>query len=569
MKRLTLAPMSLAFAMLVGCQSTEQAPTQPVNTLTSLTAPNYALYWQNADFQTDSSLGELLDYLLANPNNTLNEGLYALRGYSYYGDSDNISAENQTKLNALLLQITQTQLENSARLREQFAVTLYRFGKLEAIANSLATHLTKLSLASVNDNRPLSEHYAQWESLRAVGFLAFEARSDDTIKDALNTTSQIQSALVSLIQHNDWQQAHALWALGYLHQLLDETQQKQLDETVWQALVNAKTDETERQFLYSQRYLVNSFRGLSECNEQFSQRCTQIDLDVALPIKHPCSDSIVIRAQSLSQQELALACSKLISQEADFHHLLNTQQTPVANDFNQALRVVIFDTYSGYNQHGQMLFDINTNNGGMYIEGTPSAPGNQATFYSFKMFWQPEFGVWNLNHEYVHYLDGRFNKYGQFGHFPSHLVWWSEGQAELIAQGKVNQRAIDEINDVAKEQRPSLAEIFATTYEDGSKRVYQWSYLANLYLSEHALDEYRQLAHFLRTDYFDGYKNLLDTLAAQHQAGFSEFVERYATTQVAKKQTEKPKVKRLYRYLYRDYLMPSHLTIAEQHKHVL
>ena len=63
-----------------------------------------------------------------------------------------------------------------------------------------------------------------------------------------------------------------------------------------------------------------------------------------------------------------------------------------------------FKNWSQYNAYGQLLFDIQTDNGGMYIEGIPSKPNNQATFFAYRQFWiAPEFAIWNLNHEYVHY----------------------------------------------------------------------------------------------------------------------------------------------------------------------
>jgi microbial collagenase len=42
----------------------------------------------------------------------------------------------------------------------------------------------------------------------------------------------------------------------------------------------------------------------------------------------------------------------------------------------------------------------------------------------------------------VHYLDGRFVKYDTYGHFPSHLVWWSEGLAEYISKGDNSVKAL-------------------------------------------------------------------------------------------------------------------------------
>ena len=44
--------------------------------------------------------------------------------------------------------------------------------------------------------------------------------------------------------------------------------------------------------------------------------------------------------------------------------------------------------------------------------------------------------VWNLQHEYVHHLDGRFNLAGNFGDdqvFSHKTIWWTEGLAEYVS----------------------------------------------------------------------------------------------------------------------------------------
>ena len=42
-----------------------------------------------------------------------------------------------------------------------------------------------------------------------------------------------------------------------------------------------------------------------------------------------------------------------------------------------------------------------------------------------------EFAVWNLRHEFTHYLDGRYNVQGDFQQSSQYdTIWWSEGMAE-------------------------------------------------------------------------------------------------------------------------------------------
>lgn len=576
MKLLKLTAISAALLSLAACQQTQQSNQAPSFSELGLTSKTL---WQKGNPQANIQFNGLVTRLTALADNPadyreVNDMLYAMRGFSYYGDTDAVSDAQWQQIADSLITLRDdlnTQSAHAPRFIENYAVLLYRFYDAAPMQAELSTLLTGLNPAKVAASDNTQAQYTAWETLRSIGFLSFEARREAVIKEALiDNQADIESAMLALIENdNAWQQDHALWALGYFHQLLDEDAQKALDDKVWQALETNKNNQKTAQWLYSQRYLVNSFRSKSSCDESQKGRCELIELDVALPINHRCSDSLFIRAQNLTQAQLDESCTKLISQETSFHELLDTKRKAVPNDFNDSLRVVIFDSYTGYNQHGQMLFDINTNNGGMYIEGKPSKPGNQATFYSFKQFWVDEFKVWNLNHEYMHYLDGRFNKYDGFGHFPSHLVWWSEGQAELVAQGKNNPVAIKTAKEAKRDEWPTLEEIFATDYSKGSKRIYHWSYLANRYLAENDLAQYRQLAHFLRTDYFDGYAELLDELAEKHQADFNTFVEGLIAEHTAEEKAPKAHVNKLYRYLYRDYLMPTHITLNDQHMHIL
>ena len=79
----------------------------------------------------------------------------------------------------------------------------------------------------------------------------------------------------------------------------------------------------------------------------------------------------------------------------------------------------------------------------MYLEGDPSNPDNQANFVAYEASYaNADHYVWNLEHEYVHYLDGRFNLYGDFNAPTADIVWWSEGVAEYVSLLEDNSAAI-------------------------------------------------------------------------------------------------------------------------------
>ena len=529
-------------------------------------------------------------------NSQLENALYYLRAYSYLGDVDALTKAHWQQLDTLLLALgeqlnqqgdaEQIASDHHGRLAEHFLVTLYRYLPQTLSADdkslSLSAHLaTVQTLVERYQNHSISSQqidYTQLELYRTLGILAYYGRNHNELSTALLADGKLVNLLtekLAIIEDDNWQLAHHLWGLANLHIISDKTQQSSLDEKVKTYIfTRVFLSDSRAKSLFSQIYLANSLRTTDHCLDEFSGQCNILSIAQVLPINHQCSDSLFIRANSMTSTQLNNACQQLIAQEDFFHSTLNTGRLPVADDLNQRLRVVIFNNYSQYNQHGQLTFNIFTNNGGMYIEGTPSKQGNQATFYSFEAFWQQDgFAVWNLAHEYVHYLDGRFVKYGGFGHFPEKLVWWSEGLAEYISKQNDNPKAIKLAQQTAVENWPSLADIFATTYQDGTDRVYRWSYLAHRFIFTFHSEQGQEMAMHLKQDDFASYDALLNKFAQQHQHAFSLWLHQMVAEyqqQVNGATPDREKMKQprfMYRYLYRDYLRPSHLPISAKHFH--
>lgn len=417
-------------------------------------------------------------------------------------------------------------------------------------------------------------------------------------------------------------------------------QSTQLDARVWQALLqNRSLSAASRQQLFSHNYLINSFRTRDSCLTDFANQCQFIEPNQVLTSSHDCSVCSVdthpcsvdthpkvlsqtklrshalktqcssagtntgtttaspalqirIRHQDLSAAQLQQSCRLMLAQTSRFADLLQSTAEPVANDHNQRLEVMIFPDYTAYNRDGSLAFDIETNNGGMYIEGTPGDPANQARFFSFQQFWQAEpFAVWNLAHEFVHYLDGRFNLYGGFAHYPAKTVWWSEGLAEFIAHttpvppqpaaatatadahlDEPNDKALQLLQDMDPSQFLTLSQIFATSYRaHGQDQIYRWSYWAWRFLATDDPALLRRLSSYLRGDFFKGYSDLLDKIAADKQAAFQAFLIRQrqlASTTPRPAANARPDWQPLGRYLYRSDLTPPELPASGKHFHL-
>jgi len=251
--------------------------------------------------------------------------------------------------------------------------------------------------------------------------------------------------------------------------------------------------------------------------------------DVVLKYAHTCSPTIRIRAQEMSAAQMQAACSLLQTEENYFHEMLQTGRRPVAGDRNTSLEVVVFDDYANYSKYAGAIYGIDTNNGGMYLEGEPDQAGNQARFIAHEASWlRPTFKIWNLEHEYIHYLDGRFDMLGDFSAGTAKpTVWWIEGVAEYLSLKNDNQKAIDE----ARKGTYTLSRIFGNTYDmaDYVTRAYRWGYMATRFMVErHRNDVDAAVARFRVGDY-DGYQRHMESIGTRYDAEFAAWVQSATT----------------------------------------
>lgn len=319
-------------------------------------------------------------------------------------------------------------------------------------------------------------YYGQWESRYTQAAMEFgELRA--ALLNVATSDYIINSAY-------DWESTDAFHEYGrfYVYQAdgnLPASLKTELN-TGTQTYMN-KFERLSKQWADAAGYL--DYYNPGECDQFGICNWEQELEDTVLSIHYNCSDTINIRAQQMSNAELQQSCDLMGEEEVLFHDVLATGYQPVADDNNTNLEVNIFDSYDDYDQYAGTIFGISTDNGGMYLEGTPSQVGNQARFIAHEATWTEDILVWNLRHEYVHYLDGRFNQYGAFNYFDidtGKSVWWSEGLAEYISQQNRNDDAVT----LARTQEFSLSEILSNTYNSGTDRVYRWGYLAVRFLFE-------------------------------------------------------------------------------------
>jgi len=230
-----------------------------------------------------------------------------------------------------------------------------------------------------------------------------------------------------------------------------------------------------------------------------------------LPINHTCSSTLRIRAQEMTAAQLSSSCSSLANQDAYFHGIV-ADPGPVANDRNTSLEVVVYNSSTDYQTYAGAMWGIDTNNGGMYLEGNPAAAGNQARFIAYEAEWlRPTFAVWNLNHEYTHYLDGRFNLHGDFSsNVSTPTIWWIEGFAEYVSYSYRNETYSAAISEAAR-RTYALSTLFGTTYSHDTNRVYRWGYLAVRYMLQSHRSDMTTVLNYYRSGNWNAAASYLRT----------------------------------------------------------
>ena len=156
--------------------------------------------------------------------------------------------------------------------------------------------------------------------------------------------------------------------------------------------------------------------------------------------------------------------------KSQFHRIsLRDIPQEVGNE-DDTLNVIIYNSPREY-KFNRFLYNLNTNNGGIYIE-------SWGTFFTYERTSQES--IYTLEelfrHEYTHYLQGRYLVPGLWGQHPIYnnerLTWYEEGQAELLSgssrlQGVLPRKSIVGSISNNSEDWMDLNEVLIATYSSG------------------------------------------------------------------------------------------------------
>ncbi|WP_063770248.1 collagenase [Streptacidiphilus melanogenes] len=251
----------------------------------------------------------------------------------------------------------------------------------------------------------------------------------------------------------------------------------------------------------------------------------------ALPINHTCDAAHTVQAQALTPADLAAVCASLRGQDPFVQKLVGRTR-PLPHQYENTVRFVVFASPADYQTYAGAIFGVDTDNGGITLTGDPADPKNQPMSIVYQQPKDDGFTarVWNLNHEFTHDLDGRYDMLGDFtAETTVPDVWWIEGVAEYVSytyRGVTDTEAVAE----AAKHTYALSTLFQNTYENSDvTRTYPWGYLAVRYMVEkHPAIVQQMLARFRVGDYKGGYA-VYDGLGTRYDADFARWLDACAT----------------------------------------
>ena len=227
------------------------------------------------------------------------------------------------------------------------------------------------------------------------------------------------------------------------------------------------------------------------------------------PASYCPDDRVTIHAQGLDDDQLALACERLDCVAATFHRLFDTGCQPVAFDFNDHLDVYVFHDISSCEDYSSAAFFRNADTcSGIYYEWDPADRSTRPYFVATEFeAWEnppdPFLSIWNFEHEYAHYLDGRYNRLGGYRGDIDSIHWWTEGIAEYLAA-----LASPHLGPPPFQTSYTLAEILL--HSDSLRTRYRHRHLAFRFFMENHRAFVDTVIGHLRRGEFDEYRAFLE-----------------------------------------------------------
>lgn len=231
---------------------------------------------------------------------------------------------------------------------------------------------------------------------------------------------------------------------------------------------------------------------------------------IAFPYTYTFDDGVQVVRTSVPLSTIQNIYHALKQVESQFFRLVGIS-APVPGDPTDSISMYIYGTMKEYQLYQPFLFNLSTNNGGIYIE-------QNKAFYTYQR--TSAESIYTLEelfrHEYSHYLVGRFVVPGLWSEVPVYnnerMTWFDEGIAEFLAgstQKTILPRKtlVSQINTDGSSGRMTVSQILSARYSDFKFYRYSGNFFYYLY-------SYRK----------ETLKNLIDSLRDSNIQNFDTIV---------------------------------------------
>ncbi|ACJ31473.1 Dihydroxyacid dehydratase/phosphogluconate dehydratase [Shewanella piezotolerans WP3] len=519
-----------------------------VTTILSLSFSDYEAIASNGT-NVINHVSEALHYL-ASTDDIADADLLKLLNFVlvYAKDGEPLTAEQAQSLSIAMQAVAKmsgflSTAVPAGDIQESYTGAISNFNKGEGakyFAEQLPHIMALVQFQSLLSNPFANDNYidATTYTIRALGAAAYYG--DTPVKTALNARmTEVLSVMRSHIylgetafdaRYSDaddilWLVPTALKSLARIYNIAHDEAKQRIDSLIIElhAKLASEVDSEAVGILVNYEFLEAVNRSCGTSDPLASYCVTSEDV---LSVVHQCSTDYTLHMQaSATTEQLNRSCSEISEHEVHFHQFFGTQGTPLPNDDNQSLDIYAFSSPDDYKKYAGAFFGISTSNGGIYLEGDPAKPDDNSIFIA--MVCDDDWvgnscdysgQIYNLKHEFTHYLDGRYNRFDEYKYYKYDIAW-VEGMAEYLSQGNNYPRTL---HNVKGKTIPPLYNIMLMrdSYDD----LYQWAYFAMHYLANEHKAEVNLLAEALRAGDTDAYEATIKAVVTRTEAGFIDYV---------------------------------------------
>lgn len=215
--------------------------------------------------------------------------------------------------------------------------------------------------------------------------------------------------------------------------------------------------------------------------------------------------------------------------KAQFHRVIGNDKELTSGNPDDVLTIVIYNTPDEYKLN-RFLYGYDTDNGGIYIEGT-------GTFFTYDR--TREQSIYSLEelfrHEFVHYLQGRYEVPGMWGqgeiYENSRLPWYEEGGAEFYAGAtrtegiKPRKSVVGNIRNAAPYLDYTAADMMRAKY--GTLGFYDYSFALQYHMFTNDFANLDKINDTIRSNNVSDYDDLIEELSRDRalERGYQETLE--------------------------------------------